>query len=371
MRDLYRLPLLLLPFWAAIWLGGCSNDEPLQVGLIAGTSGRVADLGVGGRNGMILATEQFNARGGIHGRPIELLIRDDQQDPQRARQHAQELIDKEVAAILGPMTSAMALAIEPMTTQANLVLLGGTVATNQLTGKDDSFFRILAPTKAHASNQARNQLRQGINHFAIAIDTNNRSYTQDWADDFSFAFQQGGGRVAPYVEFHSSAEAPFSQIAKQLIDTGAQAIALAGNSIDTALLAQQLRLLNPDIRIVACEWAATERLIELGGRGVEGIVVAQYIDRSSQEPDYLNFRQQFIARFGQEPGYTGLIGYNAASALYQAMQQQRDDESLKQALLRISTFEGVQGDTVFDRYGDSTRPAILTEVVNGQFQQVK
>jgi ABC-type branched-subunit amino acid transport system substrate-binding protein len=64
----------------------CTPPEPLRIGFLGGLSGRVADLGIGGRNGAILAVEMRNQQGGINGRRVELIAEDDQQDVEVARQ---------------------------------------------------------------------------------------------------------------------------------------------------------------------------------------------------------------------------------------------------------------------------------------------
>lgn len=64
----------------------CTDPTPLKIGFIAGLTGRFADLGTSGRNGAMLAVELQNAQGGIRGRPVTLLIRDDEHDPLHARQ---------------------------------------------------------------------------------------------------------------------------------------------------------------------------------------------------------------------------------------------------------------------------------------------
>jgi branched-chain amino acid transport system substrate-binding protein len=83
-------PAWLLMVIILITLGSgmiaCTPPEPVRIGFLGGLSGRVADLGIGGRNGAILAVEMRNQHGGIKGRPIELIAEDDQQDAEIARQ---------------------------------------------------------------------------------------------------------------------------------------------------------------------------------------------------------------------------------------------------------------------------------------------
>ena len=164
----------------ALLLNGCER-KPVRIGFVGGISGRVADLGVGGRNGALLAIEERNASGGINGRPIELIIRDDEQNPETARKVTRELVEQNVEAIIGPMTSSMALAIVPIINRARLVTISPTVTTTELSGLDDYFLRVLPDTHTYAPKSAHFHFeKSGLRRAALIYDTGNRSYTESW-----------------------------------------------------------------------------------------------------------------------------------------------------------------------------------------------
>src|SRR3990167_4491213 len=144
----------LLVVCTALLLAACeeqaSAPPPIRLGVIVDVSGPSASLGLAGRNGMQLAVEEANAAGGIQGRPVELLYRDDGFDPQRARQAAAELIAIPVEAALGPMTSLIAEQLAPQFTEAGILLMGGTPLSPLLAGRDDQFFRTLSHTNPDA-----------------------------------------------------------------------------------------------------------------------------------------------------------------------------------------------------------------------------
>ena len=75
-----------------------------------------------------------------------MLSRDDQQQAEVATKVTEELIDSGVVALIGPMTSAMAMAMLPVANQRQIVLISPTVATNQLNDLDDYFFRLICPS---------------------------------------------------------------------------------------------------------------------------------------------------------------------------------------------------------------------------------
>jgi branched-chain amino acid transport system substrate-binding protein len=367
---------LWLRTWPTMALVGlltaCAPQEPVQLGFLGGLSGRVADLGIGGRNGALLAVELRNKAGGINGRQIRLIAQDDQQDPEVAKQALTQLIDKKVVAIIGPMTSAMAVATVPLANRAQVPMVSPTATTATLSGLDDYFLRVIAPTTEYARKSAAYHFNaQGSRRVAVAFDLRNQAYTESWLQDYGASFQMLGGTIAAALSFTSNDEMRFSEIATQLLHAKPDSILIVANSVDTALLAQQLRKIDSAVQINTSEWAATERLIELGGKAIEGVVIAQFIDRDSQQPSYLAFRKAYLERFGQEPGFPGLTAFDATNVVLDALGAQTQGQGLKQAILARPQYAGAQSLIRFDANGDSLRDTYLTTIRNGTFVRLR
>lgn len=355
----------------ALALAACGDREPIRIGFLGGVSGRVADLGIGGRNGAQLAIEQRNAAGGIDGRPVELVVEDDQQDPDVAKAALDRLIARKVVAVVGPMTSAMAVAVAPQADAAHLLLLSPTATTTQLSGKDDYFLRVLAPTTAYAHKSARHHYDvDGLQHVAAIYDLRNKAYTESWLADYRQAFEAAGGRIDLAIGFESSAETQFAELVEQLLTTSPDGVLILANSVDTALLAQQVRKRDARVRICTSEWAATERLLELGGKAVDGVIVAQFIDRDSKIPSYVAFREKYLQRFGHAPGFPGLTGFDATNVILDALAANPSGQDLKQTILARKRFTGAQSPLVFDAHGDAARETFLTVIRDGQFKRL-
>ena len=353
-------------------LFACTPPPPIVLGFVGDLSGRVADLGVEGRNGATLAVELRNKAGGVNGRLVELIAEDDQQNPARARQAVGRLIDLKVDALVGPMTSAMAMVVVPLINEAQLVTVSPTVTSNALSGIDDYFFRILPATSRYAKRDAEyHAARLGLRRVAAVIDINNRAYTESWLTDYRAAFAAGGGQVVDHIDFSSSSGVLFADLARRLLASKPDGILLLANAADVAMLCQHLRRLNASIPITTSEWAATEQLIEVGGRSVEGIVIAQFLDRQSTQPAFLSFRQSFFDRFGKYPGFAGLTAFDATNAVLEAIEHRAAGQSLKQVLLTRKTFPGTQAPVVFDAFGDTSHETFLTTVKDGSFVRLQ
>lgn len=351
---------------------GCAEKEPVRIGMVAGLSGRVADLGVSGRNGAILAIEQQNQNGGIKGRKIELLVRDDEQNPDTAKKAVAELIGQNVELIIGPMTSSMATAVLPQINASGTILLSPTVTSSSFTGKDDNFLRVCGDTRSYSEKAADFQyLNQNKRTFAAIYDLGNRAYTEVWLKEFRERFEKQGGKTVAMVSFTSGGANTFIDAIRNMRDKRPELAVVIANSVDAGVICQQIRKLAPQQTIALAEWASTERFIELAGQAAEGVYVAQFFDRQSKNPRFTAFREAYLKRFGgKEPGFAELAGYDAALVAIEGLEKRSSGESIKQTLLRIGKFSGTQHEITLDRFGDAMRPTFISVVRNGAYHNL-
>lgn len=367
-RIVSSLPKFLLPVLLLSVLGvACQREEPIKVGFIAGTSGRVADLGISGRDAVQMLVEAYNDNGGINGRRIELVIKDDQQNPEIAQRSVQELIDAGVAAIIGPMTSDMAVAILPQLKEAKIPVVSPTASSQLLSGFDDYFFRVTSTSAEYATKSASYHLNStDLRRLAAVFDEDNRFFTEVWLQQFKDVFEAYGGEIVAEIGFDSHGDRSFTEITQQVLASQAAGIVILANSMDSALLCQQIRKVDGNIPISLSDWGSTERLLELGGRAVEGVIVTQTFARNHPGEKYQTFRKEYLDRFRREPGFSGVYAYDAAQVVFTALRQQQSNQNLKEVLDTIATFPGLQGDFSFDEYGDVQRGNGDISVVRNQ-----
>ena len=118
------------------------------------------------------------------------------------------------------------------------------------------------------------------------------------------------------------------------------------------------------------EWASTEQLLELGGAAVEGMVVSQFFERASAPAALPAFKDAYRERFGEEPGFSAVNAYDAVNVVLEVLRR-RQGESLRDAMLRIGTYDGLQGALKIDRFGDADRRSHMAVVERGAFQVVE
>ncbi len=352
---------------------GCAPEEPVRIGFVGGISGRWADLGIVGRDAVQLAVEQRNLNGGVQGRPVELSIRDDRQDADAATQATRELIAQGNVAIVGPMTSSMGAVVGPIAGRAGVVLVSPTATSELFSRKDDLFFRVTPTTRAFATRSARYLLGPGGMHrVAAAYLMNNEIYTKDWLGRFQAEFEAGGGEIVTTIPFLADGAHTYQEIARGLLAARPDGVLIVANSTDSALLCHQIRRFAAHIPISLSDWGGTERLVELGGKAVEGVTMVQTFDRANRSPRYLAFHRAFQARFQREPGAAGMYAYEAANVILDALQRRKGDQPLKPILLAMGRIEGLQAAFGFDAFGDVERDMASMNVVrNGEFHVIE
>lgn len=369
LKNTFAKPFLIL---LMALLQACSDTQPWKFGFVGGLSGRISDLGGPSRNGMLLAIEEANASGGIHGRKITTFIEDDQQHPGKVVDAVTELIRKEVDVIIGPVTSAMATQVVPLANKHNTVMMGTTVTTNELSHLDDFFIRTISPTRNNVQKIARYLHKvKGIRRYAGIYDLRNKSFSESWINDFDQQFTALGGQSTRLTSFASGNPQALVGLANQLLQDDPDLIVMVTNALDAALLSKLIRAKNPKVTIATSEWAGTERLIQLGGKHVENVIVPQFIDRDSKLPAYLKFRNSFKRRFNSEPGFPGVVAYNATNVIIKALRENPNVDALKKTILSIRRFAGVQEDIVIDKFGDGIIETSICQVINSHFLVVE
>jgi branched-chain amino acid transport system substrate-binding protein len=361
-----------------ILLAGCgaeqaSDKQALRLGVIIEATGPNASLGVAGRNGMQLAIEQANANGGIQGRSIELLYRNDVSSPEVMQQGMRELIDAKVEAILGPMTSRTAMQLIPTANAAGIVLMGGSTLSRLLAGQDDQYFRTVRHDNPDAKGIAK-YLRQrlGLTRISMIIEDSNPPYSDPWRLDFKRYLANDAGEIAPELHFSRNQQTDYAALAQQLIAQQPQAVVLLTSALDAAMLATQLRQLDPQLQLAGSVWAAEDSLLQLGGKAVEGLISIQPYELHDPSPRFSSFRSAYERRFKAPIDGPAIVGYDATNVLLQALRERKPNETVKQALLRVRTFQGIQQPISLDGFGDiDTDSAVYLQVVrDGQFVDV-
>ncbi|WP_323795456.1 ABC transporter substrate-binding protein [Nisaea sp.] len=345
-------------------LAACGDPEVIRVGFIGGLEGRASDIGIASRNAVQMAVDEKNEAGGINGRQIQLLVRDDLGTSEGGAEAARSLIAEGVDAIIGPNLSVVAGGMLPVINEAKIVTVTPTVSSLAFVGKNDHFYRIGSSTRQFAEAYARYCIDEGYRKIALALDGRNRLLTLSWSSEFDKAFTRLGGTLVASHQFDATVGGVF---ATKLLSTGSDALIFIANGVDAAQLTQLIRKQDRAIALLAGEWAASESLLTLGGTAIEGLVLLQPYDLNDVSAHYILFRDSYIERFRSEPGFSSIAAYDAATVLFSALTDQVEDGTLKRSMDALDTIKGLQQDVDFDSFGDSVRELVFVTVQNGEF----
>jgi branched-chain amino acid transport system substrate-binding protein len=347
---------------------GCQKGkQPIKVGFVGGLIGDHSDLGTSGQNGVMLATEEINRAGGIGGRPVELIVKDDMSYPETALMVDKQLIEEGVVAIIGHMTSAMSIVAVPMINEQKVHMISPTTTTNKLSRLDDHFFRIQPSSKELIQNFSNFAFEtMGLRKMVVVHDVSNKAYTQEWYDFSKSEFEKHGGSLTA-EGFAPGSHLNLPRLVDRILEVRPDGVLLVASPEASASLCSQLRRLSSEVRILSSPWAMSGDFVKDAGIAAEGVILTDSFDKHSQAVGFADFRKRFKNRFGVDPNRASMSGYEAAKILFTALSTNSDPAMLGETIVRLRTFEGLQGPITIDEYGDAHRKLYLITVQGGEF----
>ncbi len=365
MRKLLAGSLILV-------LGACNlSREPIRIGL----AGSLSDpVGVPMKRAAELAVEEINRQGGIRGRPLELIQRDDYSDPDSAVFVATDLYEADVSAVIGHLFSGPTLAAAPVYNGGPdpVAAISPSSSSPDVSTAGDYTFRICPSDLAHGAALARwVHDTLGFERGAVLYlnDQYGRGVRQTFVRDF---LRRGGELIAidPYLGEDPEVGPYLDRLAKL---GRAQFLVVAGNRTEAEEILREARTRGLQMPV-------------LGGDGLEGIeeagAIADGVYLSSAylptigSPANRAFLQAYRKKY---PG-TGLPNQPAA-ATYDAVYLLRDviervgakRSDVRRELAQVGTgapaFKGVTGTVAFDMRGDvPNQPVYIGIVRDGSVQ---
>ena len=366
MKKLLALSLLLA---LLLTFNSCSSQEDIKIGFITTLTGTYSDIGVAGRNAAQLKVEKINQTGGINGREVELIIKNDKGKPENSLVAVQDLAEQGVEIIVGPVLSNNVLEILDYINQNQILTIGATITSNKLTGLDDYFLRVSQDNAEESILQAEFLIEQGQDKVIAVLDTSNQAYTMPWYESFKEEYSNLGGEILATIENRGFEQMSHNDLAEEIIAKEEAALVTVASALDTAMLAQQLNRRDHNPFITTSNWAKTDELMQRGGNAVEGIYTAHIAGEDNLKPRMEEFKAEYQARFGNKPNFSAYYNYDALNVLTEAMKnlEQINAGAVKDEILRKKDFRSLYGEISFDQYGDVTRDYIILKVLDGEF----
>lgn len=290
-----------------------ASGVPIKIGLIAPLSGGVA-RGAAVRAGAELAVRRINAEGGIAGRPLALVERDDRSMNEEGARAAEELIREDhVAAAVGFADTSVTLAAAPVFEETRTPLVASAVTGTRITRlfpppvyAENYIFRVGAEDALQADMIAEHVIVRGFSKVAVFHDTTDDGRLG--AADLLQALAQRGIRPVTIERFNVGDEDMSAQLGRAR-DAGAEAILTYGAGPELARIATERRTLGWDVSLIGSWNLALENFLDRAGPAAEGAAMPQtFID------DGADARQAAFMHDIQAAVVTGRVPTPAAAA---------------------------------------------------------
>jgi branched-chain amino acid transport system substrate-binding protein len=322
----------------------------------------------GAAMGAALALKHINENGGINGRPLQLIVKNDEGEPEKAIAIAQELFDNpEVAAVAGHLNSSTTIAAARIYNEG-LVALSPMATSPLISQLGPWIFRVVASDSANAAALAEQAVSMSKK---IAILYSNDSYGRGLSDSFRQAAEAAGANILGADPLLKTTE-DLTPYLERLSRRNADLIFLATGDLAGARIVAQARQMNFGVRFLGSD--GIEPLVTRGNL-YNGIYVGlPYHPESS--PAARNFAEAFRAEFGLEADSYPAATYDAVRLLALAVETVGADRKKIRGYLEAvgrpggpPAFEGVMGTLQFDEHGDpQSKPYSVWVMRNGELR---
>jgi len=316
------------------------SDTEIRVGMVNVQAGPAAALGKGMRAGAEAVFNSVNAKGGVNGRKITLLVADDSYEPDKAIDETLKMIEQQqVFALFGSVGTPTTNAIVPILKEMDVPLVGpftGSMALRQPVTRQ--IFNI----RASYNDEAEALVAQFIAHGAKSIGV----FYQDDAFGLAVlsgtekAMQKRGLSVAVKSTFPRNTLAVKSGLAAML-EAKPDAIIMVGPYAPIAAFIKEARAANLKSQLATVSFVGTDNLVEQVGKDGDGVIISQVVPLP-QDADSAVTRscKELLAQTGTELGFVNLEGCISAKVFVYGLEHAGRD--LTRAGL-VGALEGMQG----------------------------
>lgn len=333
-----------------------ATGEPIKIAIVGAMSGTNAVLGDWMKKGVTLAVEEKNAAGGIKGRPIQIVIYDDEADPTKSVGLAQKVAtDDKVVAAWATTNSSSALADIPIFAQYKIPQL--TNGTNvDITNKGSAYiFRACPAGPAYETPLVEFLAKtKGFKKFAIITDTS--AYGKGEADYQTAALKSLG--LEPLArESYGIDDKDFTGQLTKILQTQPEVLLFGGSEVASGLIAKQARQLGFKGQMAGGSAIATPKFAETGGADVvEGVfATAPYLTNDLNDMTKA-FAAKYKARWNEEAEVHGANTYDGTQLLMMAMEKAYPNltgEAIAAAFHTIADYKGLQGTFSVQKNGET------------------
>jgi branched-chain amino acid transport system substrate-binding protein len=344
--------------------------QTIKIGFGGPLTGDQSYMGKTYLNGVQLAVDEVNAKGGVLGKKLEVVSLDDQADPKQATTVAQRFCDnREVFAVVAHFNSGCTLPSEPVYNKCRLLQL--TTSSNPRVTQlgFDQIFRIDGDDNLQGGMPAiYSSEKLGAKRAAVLHDK--QAFGQGTAEVFAKTFQGKGGTVTS-VNGITHGDVDFSAVLTKIKTENPDVVYFGGTSSDGGLILKQMRQTGLKAPFMGPDGLFEPTFIEVAtAAAAEGSYVTYQAPPFDSTPTLRKFSADYREKFKEEPGPYSPMGYDEVMVIADAMRRagKLDRDAIVKAA-RTTKIPGLIPKTIeFNEKGELKDPMeFLYKVKGGKF----
>ena len=371
MKSFFKALAIAVVSVAVFAAPGFTSDT-IKIGVGGVISGDLAPYGISSVRGVEMATEAINAKGGILGQQIELLIGDDVCKPEVSVNMATKLVSDGAQMIVGHVCSGATIAANKIYKDAKLLVVSPASTSDALTlkGEHPNFFRTIAYDGAQATlmtNFAKNELK--VKKVALIHDKGD--YGKGQMDLARSRFEALGGVEIVLFEGVTTGAVDFSAIVQKIKRSKADLTMWGGYHSDASKIVQLLKKKRVKTTFFGGDGIIGDNFTNLAGKYSDGVYATGPNDTSSN-PLYQELSAKHQKKYGEDPGTFFYNGYACVQALAMAAEKAGsiDYDKMRAAMFEIKV-DSPLGPIGFDKKGDVVGAGFsVYKVIDGKYKQV-
>ena len=347
---------------------GCNKkSDEIKIGVYGPFTGGSAPMGVSMRNGVTIAIEEINAAGGVMGKKIVMIDRDDEAKNERGGQIMQELLDKEkVIAVLGPANTGVANASTQYTQQKKIpqiINLAAGAKFNEFfaTNPENYIFRLAAGDDVQSKVIVNQALKRGAKKPALLCDDTN--YGQNGREKMEAALAAAGVKPV-YVGKFKIKDTDMTAQLQEAKAAGADVILAYGIGPELAAVSNSMDRVSWKVPMIGSWTLSMSNYTTNAGKNGNGTMMPQtFIESIATSPKQQEFIKKYTEKFKESPitsAVSAAQGYDSVYLLKLAIEQAQSTEGpkIREALENLNaTYEGLTG-TYTKPYSSTDHEAI-------------
>ncbi len=340
----------------------------VKIGLSAPLTGDWAEYGNDFKRSITMVFDKVNKEGGVHGKQLQLVIMDSRGDPKEAVLIAQKFVaNPEIIAEIGDFSSSCSMAAAPVYEKANMTQLSPTASHMDFTKKGKNMFRVVTTQGIEGPFNARWAVKDLGKKRIATIYINN-----DWGVDANKFFVQEAKKLGAEVvaqEAFVPGEKDFTAILTKVKRLKPDLIYLPAFYADAAAILNQAKRMHFKTTVMAPGSLFSEKTIELGGKAVEGLLVAANYFNTDPRPAAQAFNKAYQAAYGKEPNMFAALAYDAAGLMVAALKAAgvNDRSKIRFALEGLKDYQGATGTISYANGHDPEKELLKITVKNGKW----